>query len=187
MIWVKDARSGARHPATMPKDVTTIAGLRCEDLAPASAGIVFPLLREAIPGLALDVWLRFARRITGPRRAGHSGIKVVRRMPRPMPCGLFIWRRDDDLKHGAVLVAEHLVAIDLLDPDPVMAALVGELEALAQHLGCGGIRTVVIKADAEIAARLLAAGHAKEGTAMWKPMDAPSGEPPPEGTPRRRK
>ncbi len=159
-------------------------GLRCDALSPDQAGIVFPLLREAVPGLTLPAWLRFARRVAGPRRAGQSGIMVVRRAPRPMPCGLFIWRRDEDLEHGAVLVAEHLVAIDLLDPDPVMAALVAELEALAHRLGCGGIRTMVIRPDAPIAASLLAAGHAKEGAAMWKPVDAAAsaglsiGEPP---------
>lgn len=147
-------------------------GLRCEDLSPDAAGTVFPLLREAIPGLSLPVWLRFARRIAGPRRAGHSGIMVARRAPRPMPCGLFIWRRDEDLEHGAVLVAEHLVAIDIIDPEPVMAALVAELEVLAQRLGCGGIRTMMIRPDAPITARLLAAGHAKEGAAMWKPVDS---------------
>jgi len=162
----------------MLKDAAPLPGLRCEDLSPGQAGTVFPLLREAIPGLTLPAWLRFARRVAGPRRAGHSGIMVVRRSPRPMPCGLFIWRRDEDLEHGAVLVAEHLVAIDLLDPEPVMAALVAELEALAQRLGCGGIRTMMIRPDAPIAARLLAAGHAKEGAAMWKPVEG-AGEPPP--------
>jgi len=163
----------------MPQDCTSLPGLRCEDLSPAQAGTVFPLLREAIPGLTLPAWLRFARRVAGPRRAGQSGIMVVRRAPRPMPCGLFIWRRDEDLEHGAVLVAEHLVAIDLLDPEPVMAALVAELERLAQRLGCGGIRTMVIRPDAPIAARLLAAGHASEGAAMWKPVDAAADPPPP--------
>lgn len=132
---------------------------------------MYPLLREAVPGLTLPAWLRFARRVAGPRRAGQSGIMVVRRGPRPMPCGLFIWRRDEDLEHGAVLVAEHLVAIDLLDPEPVMAALVVELEALAQRLGCGGVRTMVIHPDAPITASLLAAGHTKEGAALWKRVD----------------
>jgi hypothetical protein len=157
-----------------------LPGLHCEDLSPDQAGTVFPLLREAIPGLSLPAWLRFARRVAGARRTGQSGIMVVRRAPRPMPCGLFIWRRDEDLEHGAVLVAEHLVAIDLLDHGPVMAALVMELEKLAQRLSCGGIRTMVIRPDAPIAARLLAAGHAKEGAAMWKPLD---GAPDPADTP----
>jgi len=154
----------------MLRDHPQPPGLQCEDLPPHRAGTVFPLLREAIPALTLPAWLRFARRITAPRQAGQSGIKVARRLPRPMPCGLFIWRRNEDLEHGSVLVAEHLVAIDLLDPEPVMACLVRELEALAQRLGCGGIRTMVIRPDAPIATRLLAAGHAKDGAAMWKPL-----------------
>ena len=166
----------------MPQDATPLPGLYCEDLPPDQAGMVFPLLREAIPGLQLPAWLRFARRVTAPRRAGQSGIMVVRRAPRPMPCGLFLWRRDEDLAHGAVLVAEHLVAIDLLDPEPVMTALVMELERLAQRLGCGAIRTMVIRPDAPIATRLLAAGHASEGAAMWKPVE--SNQP---GAPRKRR
>lgn len=171
MIWVKDIVPGRTQSAAMPEGAAQIPGLRCEELPPDLAGTVYPLLREAIPGLLLPAWLRFARRASGPRRAGQSGIMVVRRAPRPMPCGLFIWRRDDDLEHGAVLVAEHLVAIDLLDPEPVTAALVQELEALAKRLGCGGIRTMIIRPDAPIAAQLLAAGHAKDGAAMFKPME----------------
>ncbi|MCC6718734.1 MAG: hypothetical protein IT555_12690 [Acetobacteraceae bacterium] len=162
----------------MPSNAAPNPGLQCDNLSPVQVGTVFPLVREAVPGLTLPTWLRFARRATAPRRAGQSGIIVVRRAPRPMPCGLFIWHRDDDLSHGAVLVAEHLVAIDLLDPEPVMAALVRELEALARRLDCGGIRTMVIRPDAPIAASLLAAGHAEAGAALWKPVggapDAPA-------------
>lgn len=160
----------------MPPDAAPTPGLTCEALPAARAGTVFPLLREAIPGLSLHAWRHFARRITAPSRASQSGIIVARRAPRPMPCGLFIWRRDADLEHGTVLVAEHLVAVDLLDPEPVRAALVQELEALAKRLGCGGIRTMVIRPGAAIAARLLAAhllaaGHASEGAAMFKALE----------------
>jgi len=163
----------------MPPVAAAVPGLCCEDLPPEQAATVFPLLREAIPGLSLQVSLGFARRATSPRRAGQSAIMVVRRAPRPMPCGLFLWRRDEDLAHGAVLVAEHLVAIDLIDPDPVIAALVAELERLAQRLGCGGVRTMVIRPDAPIATRLLAAGHESKGAAMWKLVDgSPAGPPP---------
>ena len=171
----------------MPESVAHDPGLRCEDLSPDSARTVFPLLCEAVPGLTLAGWLGFARRVGSPRQALRSGIVVVRRAPRPMPCGLFIWRRDDDLEHGAVLVAEHLVAIDLLDPAPVMAALVRELEALAKRLGCGGIRTMMIRPDAPIAAQLLAAGHATQVGAMFKPVESrPDAGPPSKPGPSRR-
>lgn len=145
-------------------------GFTCENLAPDQAATVFPLLREALPGLTLEAWLRHAKRLASPARAGHTGIMTVRREPRPMPCGLFIYHRADDLEHGAVLVAEHMVAIDLLDPEPVMQALVHELEQLAERLGCGGIRTMVIGKDAPITHKLLAAGHASTGSALFKPV-----------------
>jgi hypothetical protein len=145
-------------------------GFTCENLAPDQAATVFPLLREAIPGLTLEAWLRHAKRLGNQGRAGKNGIMTVRREPRPLPCGLFIYHRADDLEHGAVLVAEHMVAIDLLDPEPVMQVLVHELEQLAERLGCGGIRTMVIGKDAPITQKLLAAGHASTGAAMFKPV-----------------
>ena len=145
-------------------------GFTCENLAPDQAATVYPLLREAIAGLTLDAWLRHAKRLATTARSGNTGIMTVRRDPRPMPCGLFIYHRVEDLEHGAVLVAEHMVAIDLLDPEPVMQVLVHELERLAQRLGCGGIRTMVIGKDAPIATRLLAAGHSRTGASMFKPV-----------------
>ncbi len=160
----------------MPQDAANPMNFRCENLTPDHVGTVFPLLREAIPGLSLQAWLRHAKRLAHPSRARQSGIIVVRRHPRPMPCGLFIYHRADDLTHGAVLVAEHLIAIDLLDAEPAMQVLVGELEALAQRLGCGGIRTIVIGADAPIAGQLHAAGHANAGAALWKPIEAEQGQ-----------
>jgi len=156
----------------MPHQAARSTSFICENLSPDEVGTVFPLLREAIPGLSLQAWLRHAKRLAHPGRARQCGIMAVRRHPRPMPCGLFIYHRTPDLQHGSVLVAEHLVAIDLLDPEPVMQVLVQELDALAQRLGCGGIRTVVISADAPIANRLRAAGHAHAGATLWKTVDS---------------
>lgn len=167
----------------MPQQAARSTAFSCENLSPDQVGTVFPLLREAIPGLSLQTWLRHAKRLAHPSRARQSGIMAVRRHPRPLPCGLFIYRRTLDLKHGSVLVAEHMVAIDLLDPEPVMQVLVQELDALAQRLGCGGIRTMVIGADAPFASRLRAAGHAHTGATLWKALDgeAPFGSDVPAG------
>lgn len=165
-----------------------MSGFTCENLTPDQAATVFPLLREAIPGLTLEAWLRHARRLAHPSRAAQSGVMAVRRDARPMPCGLFIYHRTADLEHGAVLVAEHMVAVDLLDPEAVMQALVHELELLAQRLGCSGIRTMMIGKDAPIAGRLLAAGHARTGASMFKPVQRGAGDigPGGDGSPPRR-
>ena len=145
-----------------------MSGLSCHPLPPEQASAVFPLLREAIPGLDLRAWLRFARRAADPKRAGREGIIVVVRAPRTMPCGLFVYRKEDELGHGNVLVAEHFVAVDLLDAEPVMQALIAELDLVAKRLGCGAIRAMVLNPSSATAAQLASAGHRPAGSALWK-------------------
>ena len=141
------------------------------NLPPDQVHTVYPLVREVIPALDLKTLTRIARRIANPRRAEQGGIHVVLRSPRPLPCGLFIYRREDDLAHGPILVAEHMVAIDVLDPQSVMSALVSELEALAERLGCSAIRTMVLGQASLATSGLYAAGHRPEGATLWKPVD----------------
>jgi hypothetical protein len=141
-----------------------------ETLRPDQIRSVFPLIREAIPGLDLQAWIRFARQLVGTRRGEQSGIVTARRAARSFPCGLFCYRVDNDLEHGRVLIAEHFVAVDLLEPDAVLDALVRELEALAKRLGCTAIRSVVHGPEAAVAGGLSAAGHAPEGALLLKPL-----------------
>ena len=151
-----------------------MSGLLCHPLPPEQASAVFPLLREAIPGLSLRAWLRFARRAADPRRAGREGIIVVVRAPRPMPCGLFVYHKEEELGHGTVLVAEHFVAVDLLDAEPVMQALIAELDLLAKRLGCGAIRAMVLNPSSATAIQLANAGHRPAGCSLWKDIPPPN-------------
>ena len=143
----------------------------CNNLLPEQVNTVYPLVREVVPALDLKTWTRIAKRLANPRRAGQAGIRVVLRSPRQLPCGLFLYRREHDLAHGPILVAEHMVAVDVLDPEPVMSVLVSELEALAERLGCAAIRTVVLGRASLAASGLYAAGHRPEGATLWKPID----------------
>jgi hypothetical protein len=142
----------------------------CHNLYPGEAATVFPLMREAVPGLELKTWLGFARRVNNPKRTAQCGIIVVQRRARPMPCGLFVYRRENDLAHGPTLVAEHIVALDLLDPAPVMRALIEQLDRLAKELGCSAIRTMVLGDASLIATGLRDAGHRPEGATLWKQL-----------------
>ncbi len=142
-----------------------------KNLSPDQVHTVYPLLREAIPTLDLKTWTRLSRRLANPRRTGQAGIRVALRSPRLLPCGLFLYRREHDLTHGPILVAEHMVAVDVLDPEPVMSALVRELESLAERLGCTAIRTMVLGQAALAASGLYAAGHRPEGATLWKPIE----------------
>lgn len=131
---------------------------------------VYPLIREAIPGLDLSAWLKFARGVTGVRRDIRSGIIVARREGHDHPSGLFCFRVDRDPALDKVLVAEHFVAIDLLHPAAVLHALVEELDALGKRLGCNAVRSIVHRP--EIAGGLTRAGHAAEGEILGKALAA---------------
>jgi hypothetical protein len=145
-----------------------------EPLARGQIRAVYPLIREVIPGLTLAAWLRFAQSMTGERRNAQSGIIVARRESHGFPCGLFCYRVERDPALGKVLVAEHFVAVDLLHPADVLAALVEELDALGKRLGCKAVRGIVPRPDIE--GGLALAGHAMVGSILGKSL-ADSGGP----------
>jgi len=143
-----------------------------EPLTPDLIRSAFPLIREALPNLDLPGWLRFVRQTNAARRTGRAGVMVARRAGRPYPCGLFCYRVDQDVARGRVLIAEHFVAIDLLEPAVVLAALVGELDLLGARLGCNAVRSLVHGTAAEISGGLAKAGHTEAGTLLFKPLMA---------------
>ncbi len=147
-------------------------------IAPLSADqlhTVYPLIREVAPGLDLAGWLRLARRMIGPRRGGRSGIMVARRDGRAYPCGLFCYRREQDLDGAAVLVADHFVALDILDAKPVLASLVGALDELAVRLECTSVQSTVRTGAQEVAALLSGAGHQREAEMLTKRIGGTTG------------
>lgn len=144
-------------------------------LAPDQVRSVYPLIRQVVPTLDLAGWLRFARTVMHPRRPELGGIVVATRPPRPFPCGLFCYRQEQDLTRGKLLVAEHFVALDLLEPEIVLAALVNELDTLAKRFGCAAVRSVVHGSAPDVAGGLAAAGHQPEPSLLlWKPMPPPA-------------
>jgi len=151
-----------------------MSDIAVEMLAPNQIRSVFPLIRQVVPTLDLAAWLRFARPLVNPRRAELGGIVVARRPPRPFPSGLFCYRRESDLEHGKVLLAEYFVALDLLDPDAVLAALMAELDSLGRRFGCNAVRSVVHGSDPEVAGGLTAAGHQPEAALLLKPVPPPA-------------
>ena len=140
-----------------------------ERLAPEHSPLVYPLIREAIPGLGLADWKRFVRRTASPRNAAREGVIAARRVNQPYPCGLFCYRRDNDVEHGAVLTADHIIALDILDPRPVLDALLGELDAMAARLGCRAVRSLVHHGGADITEGFVEAGHRVDGASLCKP------------------
>jgi uncharacterized membrane protein len=147
-----------------------MADIEVQMLTPDRVRSVYPLIRQAVPTLDLAGWLRFERTLMRPRHPEQGGIVVASRPPRPFPSGLFCYRREHDLTHGKMLVAEHFVALDLLEPDQVLAALLRELDTLAKRFGCDAVRSVVHGSAPDVAGGLAAAGHRPEASQLWKPM-----------------
>jgi len=142
-------------------------------LSRAQIHAVYPLIREAVPTLDLPSWLRFARHLTAPRRGGQEGIIAARREGRMFPSGLFCYRVEDDLKLGKVLIADHFIAVDLLDPGAVLAALVEQLDDLAKRLGCRAVRSLAHRGAPSVAGGLYAAGHRPDGALLLKTLLEP--------------
>jgi hypothetical protein len=128
----------------------------------------YPLIRAIIPTLELAAWSRYARRTANPRSSERRGIMVAVRAARPYPSGLFAYRKDLDPRHGTVLTADHFVALDLLDRQPVAAALITAMEAIGRRLGCDIVRAIVHHDAADVASSLLSAGHRLDGRVLHK-------------------
>jgi len=145
-----------------------------EPLAKDQIAAAFPLIREAMPSLDIKSWTRLARDLTDPRRSRQRGILAARRHQRRHASGLLYYRKEHDLERGAILIADHYVAIDLLDARPVVAALITALERLAVELHCSAVRSVLHASSADIASELYSAGHYLEGATLCKPVSPQS-------------
>lgn len=171
-----DGGQPARRPATEATgDRGDMSGITVTPLAADQIDIAYPLARQAAPGLRMAAWRRHARAALGAARTGRGGIMVARREGRVHPCGMVCYRREAELGGGAVLVASHLVALDILDPRPVLATLVAALEGLSRELRCGAVRAAVASECRDVGFVLAAAGHRVEGEMRVKPTASADG------------
>jgi hypothetical protein len=139
-----------------------------EPLSKGQVRAVYPLVRHAGLGIDLKSWLRYARPLAGAPLGARRGAIVVRRTGQKLPCGLFCYARETDLVHGNVLKAEHFVALDIVNPADVMAALLHGLDVLSTRLGCRTVRSVVNAGEVDLFESLRRAGHTTDATVLCK-------------------
>ena len=144
------------RPIAMPELVV-------EPLLLPQARLAFPLMRQVMPDLTLDGWLRFARHVVRTSCQARSGILTARRLRSQHFCGAVCFHRDHDPHLGAVLIAEHLVALDLLYPQAIAAALIEALDGVALTLNCQVLRLVVLEGQPGLDRTLRAYGHYPAG------------------------
>lgn len=132
--------------------------------------LVYPLVREANAGIGLSAWVSYARRAVRCGPGGRSGIMTATRTASRFPSGMFCYRCHEDLALGQVVTADYFVAVDILDPRPVVGVMVAALEHLGSQLHCNAVRSVVHGHASTLSTCLEHAGHRLEACNFVKPI-----------------
>ena len=97
---------------------------------------------------------------------------VARRRGHSLPCGAVHYRLERNLRYGQLLTAEHFIAIDLLYPQAVLAALFEALDDIATKCGCSAMRSILHDSGhdsgADLLDRLCITGHRRDGVTITK-------------------
>ncbi len=149
----------------MAPPFTTFA-LRPEDIA-----VVFPLVRAIDADIDLARWRSFARRMIDAPAAWPSGAVGLRGAAGYI-CGLFIYRVEDDLRHGTILAVDLFTALDILNEDRAIRALLQVAEAKARELNCAATHIRIGTSQKSLALHFTAAGHIQEATLFCRPVES---------------
>lgn len=115
-----------------------VAEVRAFSIRPVTADLVeqaFPVVQAAAPGVTLEQWRAFA---SGSSEEAATGL-IGAFNEQNYIVGLFAYQREQHLHYGRILRICHLAAVDLVDAEPVLLALLQAIDDLAQLQGCGAI------------------------------------------------
>ena len=106
--------------------------LETRPLTPERVAQAFPLIQTALPAVTFEEWSDFATPLASPAGQATSGVVTVI-SEQGFIVGLCCYRVERNLHHGAVLMADPFVALDLLDLKAVARALADAIESLARE------------------------------------------------------
>ena len=133
---------------------------------------VYPLIREAVPTIGLDDWCRYARAQIDPRRRRRiAGIRVAQHPEQVFPSGLYCYHLDTGLLSKNTLIADHFIALDLVDPSVIARRLIADLDSLGTSLGATEIRSLLYLRSGNSAQMLFAAGYHPHGIVFRKSLE----------------
>jgi hypothetical protein len=121
--------------AKLPYAGNSMKEFLVQALAATKITDAYSFARLTIPGLEPQDWRRYALNIIN-HSGKKSGILIIRRKARPHICGLVSYHCETELQSGRVLQLRHLAAIDILDPNPILSALLNHLAGIALRLHC---------------------------------------------------
>jgi hypothetical protein len=138
----------------------------------------FPLVRALIPRLRLEAWMRYARAL-GEADGARAGVMSAFD-EQGYICGLFCYRMEPGLEHGPKLSIEHACALDIVDRQGAIDALLGVIDELARALFCAQIDVHLDQAQVVLSAphgpfisALRARGAIINGIRFSKPVENP--------------
>ncbi len=146
--------------------------LETRPLTPERVAQAFPLIQTALPAVTLEEWRDFALPLANPAGQSASGVVTVI-SEQDFIVGLCCYRVEKSLHHGAVLMADPFVALDLLDLKAVASALADAIESLAREWHCTAIHTSLPATGAKgaenwLVRNLRSRGHQVESLRMCK-------------------
>ncbi len=146
--------------------------LETRPLTPERVAQAFPLIQTALPSVTLEEWRDFALPLASPAGQATSGVVTVL-SEQDFIVGLCCYRVEKNLHHGAVLMADPFLALDLLGLKAVACALADAIESLAREWHCTAIHTSlpatgVKGAENWLVRNLRSRGHRVESLRMCK-------------------
>jgi hypothetical protein len=117
-----------------------VRNLETRPLTPGRVAQAFPLIQIAFPALSLQDWQYFATPLASAQGQADGGIITVVSEQEYIN-GLCCYRVTQDLQHGAVLMADLFMILDLVDQMAVVHALADAVESLARERRCTAIHT----------------------------------------------
>lgn len=110
-------------------------GISVRSLAAHETDRAFPLVSMALPETSLKEWRRYAL-TAGSASAEHPGGIRAAFDEADYIVGLFTWHLRPFVGKGRTLVVDHLIAVGLIRPVPILQALLADMEALRRRQIC---------------------------------------------------
>lgn len=106
-------------------------------LRPDERERAYVLIRIIKPGVDLEQWQSF---LASTEKVGSSCGITVASVSSDHLVGLFTWEMQPNLDHGKVFAVDNLIATGALDPEPLLAAMMDQIEGQARELSCAAIQ-----------------------------------------------
>ena len=105
----------------------------------------YPLVQTASEDISLEKWHAYADAHLKRSSTGEKGIVCVENEQGYIH-GLLGFRVDMTLRWGRTLICEHLIALHLVNAEPIITAIIDKMDILARDLKCEAIHVTGLQA-----------------------------------------